>query len=330
MGLYKQGDMWWFSISHAGQRIRRSSGTKERQKAQQLYDKLRSELWNQSKLGSKPSRLWKEAAVRWLKESAHKKSILSDKKNLIWLDKYLIDKYLNEINKSLIDILIQEKLETGVKNATVNRMLQLVRAVLNRAMKEWEWIDTVPNIKLLPENNARIRWLSPQEAQMLINTLPSHLANLAAFSLLTGLRRANVLNLKWSEIDLVRKHAYVKADESKGGKAFPVPLNDSALEIIKAQIGKHEKYVFTYRGNKINQCNTKAWKKVLKKLGIENFRWHDLRHTWASWHVQAGTSLHELQNLAGWSTIQMALRYAHLSSEGLKDAAEKINVIKVS
>ncbi|VVC76257.1 Tyrosine recombinase XerC [Aquicella siphonis] len=105
-----------------------------------------------------------------------------------------------------------------------------------------------------------------------------------------------------------------------------MPLNDSAVEVIRRQIGKHTEYIFTYKGNRILQCNTQAWKKALKRAGIENFRWHDLRHTWASWHVQNGTSLQELRQLEGWSSYEMVLRYAHLSSDNLKEAASKVSV----
>ena len=69
-------------------------------------------------------------------------------------------------------------------------------------------------------------------------------------------------------------------------------------------MNKHIKFVFTYKGKPIGQCNTKAWQKALKRARIENFRWHDLRHTWASWHVQHGTSLQELQQLGGWASLE--------------------------
>lgn len=72
----------------------------------------------------------------------------------------------------------------------------------------------------------------------------------------------------------------------------------------------------------------KAWRAALKRAGIKNFRWHDLRHTWASWHVQSGTSLQELQVLGGWSSFDMVLRYAHLSSDHLRSAAERISLLK--
>ncbi len=112
----------------------------------------------------------------------------------------------------------------------------------------------------------------------------------------------------------------------KTTKAIPVPLNDTAISILKSNLGNHDRFVFIYKGKLIQECNTKAWRKALVKAGIENFRWHDLRHTWASWHVQNGTSLQELQQLGGWSSFEMVLRYAHLSSAHLREAANKINV----
>jgi integrase len=82
--------------------------------------------------------------------------------------------------------------------------------------------------------------------------------------------------------------------------------------------------VFVYRGKPVKQVNTKARKAALKRAGIENFRWHDLRHTWASRHVQAGTPQHILQELGGWESALMVRRYAHLSAEHLAAYAEKI------
>ncbi len=84
-----------------------------------------------------------------------------------------------------------------------------------------------------------------------------------------------------------------------------------------AQPGKHPLYVFSYHGKRITQVSTKAWYAALAAAGIEDFRWHDLRHTWASWHVQAGTPLFALQDMGGWSSAEMVLRYAHLAADHL-------------
>ncbi len=147
---------------------------------------------------------------------------------------------------------------------------------------------------------------------------------MVAFSLATGLRASNVTGLQWHDIDLKIAHAWIHPDEAKMKKAIPVPLTDDAMAVLKSRRGQHPKYVFTYKGKSIGQCNTKAWKKALERAGIKNFRWHDLRHTWASWHVQSGTSLQELQQLGGWSSFEMVLRYAHLSSDHLRSAANRI------
>ena len=106
---------------------------------------------------------------------------------------------------------------------------------------------------------------------------------------------------------------------AKNNKSIAVPLNSEAISILKAQIGKHETNVFTYEGLPVTRANNHAWRKALVRAGIEDFRWHDLRHTWASWHVQNGTPLHVLKELGGWSDLTMVLRYAHLSSKHLEE-----------
>jgi integrase len=106
----------------------------------------------------------------------------------------------------------------------------------------------------------------------------------------------------------------------------PVPLNEEAIEIIRRQSGKHFEFVFTYKGKPIKRCNTPAWRKALKRAGIEDFRWHDLRHTWASWHVQNGTSLYELQKPGRWPSLDMVNRYAHFNSDYLRKAADHLVV----
>ena len=85
--------------------------------------------------------------------------------------------------------------------------------------------------------------------------------------------------------------------------------------------------MFTFNGKTVHQVNTKAWHKALKRVGIENFRWHDLRHTWASWHIQEGTPQHVLQELGGWSTPEMVQKYAHLSSEHLAQWVDRRFVV---
>lgn len=196
MALYKRGQIWWLEIAHRGKRIQRSCGTEDKIAAQQYHDKLKAELWKIDKLQKMPEKTWKEAVVRWFSEMQHKKSLRDDKTHVRWLDKFLHDLYLHEMTKDKIAEIAIAKEREGVKPASINRMLAFIRAILRKAVNEWEWFIKVPTIRLRREENKRIRWINREEAEKLLTTLPSHLSAMAAFSLLTGLRQSNVTGLK--------------------------------------------------------------------------------------------------------------------------------------
>lgn len=122
-----------------------------------------------------------------------------------------------------------------------------------------------------------------------------------------------MVRLRWSQVDLERRTAWITADEAKGGEDIHVSLCDLAADVLERQRGKHSERVFTYEGNPIKYVNTKAWRNALKRAGITDFRWHDLRHTWASWLIQNGTPLYDLQEMGGWKSAAMVRRYAHLA-----------------
>lgn len=331
MSLFKRKDssVYWIKITVNGRTVQKSTGTPDKTKAQEFHDRLKAQLWEQTKLGAKRGYSWNEAVVRWLNETQQKASRKDDLGHLRWLDPFLAGKSLDEINRDCLDKLIQAKLAGEASHATVNRMLALVRAILRKAALEWEWLDKVPKIRLLPEASRRIRWITREEAGHLLRELPEHLQAMVRFSLETGLRQANVTGLQWSQIDLTRRCAWIHPDQAKARRAIAVPLSKAAVVIIREQLGKHTSYVFTYQGNPVTQVNTKAWRNALERAGIKNFRWHDLRHTWASWHVQAGTPLHVLQELGGWESVEMVRRYAHLSSEHLTEYVDRLSAFRV-
>ena len=177
---------------------------------------------------------------------------------------------------------------------------------------------------MLKEPTRRIRFLDRAEVQRLMDCLAPHLAEMAAFTLATGLRRANVTGLQWSQVDMVRRLAWIHPDQAKARKAIPVPLNADAVAIIQRCLGKHSTHVFSFRGKPINQVSTKASYEALERAEIHDFRWHDLRHAWASWHVQHGTPLFALQELGGWESPEMVRRYAHLTAEHLAPYADRL------
>ncbi len=330
MPLRKRGGLWWFDFrTPAGERVRRSAGTADKALAQELHDRLKAEAWRVAKLGERPRRRWNDAVVRWLKEAAHKATVESDKAHLRWLDRFLGGRDLDEISRGLIDRITDARVAEGVSNATVNRTLEVVRAILRKCVNEWEWLNRAPRVRMLKEPTRRIRFLVRVEAQRLLAALPAHLADMAAFTLATGLRRANVTGLQWTQVDLVRRQAWIHPDQAKARKAIAVPLNPEAVVIIRKQIGRHPTHVFSFKGKSIRQVSTKAWYQALKRAGIEDFRWHDLRHTWASWHVQSGTPLHALQELGGWESAEMVRPYAHLSAEHLAPYADRLCALRV-
>ncbi len=331
MSLFKRGNIWWVRFSTAnGQQVRKSAKTANKQLAQEYHDRLKASYWRASKLGDKPRRKWEEAVERWLIEKQGEKVTLhEDVGHLRRVHSHLYGRYLDEINRDVLDSLTQSRLSDGVSNATVNRMLEVVRAILRRSEHEWEWLERAPHVRMMPEAKRRVRWLKREEADRLLLELPDHLAAMARFTLATGLREANVVKLEWSQVDLDRRCAWIHADQAKARKAIPVPLNAEAVLVLRQQASKHPIKVFTYKGKPVIKANNHAWRKALVRAGVENFRWHDLRHTWASWHVQQGTPLHVLQELGGWSDYEMVRRYAHLSVEHLAEYADSLSEIRL-
>jgi len=137
MSLYKRKDSpdWWVKLAHNGRLIQQSAGISDKAKAREYHDKLKAYLWEQERLGVKPRHLWQDAALRYLNETTYKASQDSDKARLRWLDTFLRDVALTDIKRDLLEKVIAAKLQTGVTPAGVNRVLQIDRAVLRKAVK---------------------------------------------------------------------------------------------------------------------------------------------------------------------------------------------------
>ena len=213
-----------------------------------------------------------------------------------------------DINRAALDQVKAIRVK-AVSTATVNRDIVLVKTILRKSCNEWEWLDRMPKVGMFRDTEGRIRSLSRDEYERLIAELPQHLADMAQFSVATGLRQANVTRLQWKQISLERRHLWVSGADHKNGRPHSVPLNQAAMEVLERRLGDHPTDVFTYEGNPIVQVNTKAWRNALQRAGIQDFRWHDLRHTFATWHREAGTPTHELQRSGGWTTQSMLERY---------------------
>jgi integrase len=230
---------------------------------------------------------------------------------------------LDQINGDVIWSIVQGEFKKGNLPATVNRYLAILRNLLRMARDEWQWIDSIQKIRMLGGEVERERWLTREEADRLIRFCPEHLAVVVRFALATGCRSREILGLEWNRVDLQRKTAWL--NQTKNGTPRGVPLNRDAVTVLREQIGKHSRFCFTFRGEPIKRnISNHAWFTALSKAGIEDFRFHDLRHTWASWHRQSGTSCDELKDLGGWKTRSMVDRYAKFATEHLAVAASRI------
>ena len=214
---------------------------------------------------------------------------------------------LSDINGDKVWSICEAELKKGKAPATVNRCLATIRNLLRMARDEWQWIDSFPRIRLLPGEVERDRWLTREEADRLIAACPPHLVAIMRFALATGCRASESTGLEWRRVDLDRHTAWL--DHTKNGTPRGVPLNEDAVAVLEGERGKHARYCFTYRGAPIlRSVGNKAWYAAVKRAQLTDFRFHDLRHTWASWHRQAGTSCDELKDLGGWKSRVMVQR----------------------
>ena len=323
--LYKRSasPQWWIDFgTHNGRRTRQSAGTQDRKQAEEFAKHRQAELWRAEKLDEQPAVTWDHAVIEWIKANADKKDLENDKQRLRILALHFrgcpISKIYGRNIRDAVEAL------GGIANSTRNRYIAAASIILNFSAHQG-WRPDRASVARFPEKNHRIRYLTPAEANRLLSELPDYLRAMAEFSLATGLRESNVRLLEWSNVDLVRSIAWVHADQAKAGKSLAVPLNASAMGVLRGQQAQHWKWVFPLNGRPLYQCSNTAWKSALRRAGIDNFRWHDLRHTWASWHVQNDTSLYDLKVLGGWASMAMVERYAHMTHERVARVSENID-----
>jgi integrase len=321
-----------------GARIRCSAGTKDRQAAQEYHDRLKADLWRQVKLGEKPEKEFGDAAVRFLRESVGQKDYDTKVRHIAYWRKYFDGRTVrsltaDEIVEALPTHRIHKKKPpTPLANATLNRYLSTIRRMLNLCL-EWEWIDKMPKLPLYAEPAVRVRWEPESVIAQLIKAMSTQwMRDAALVAVMTGMRESEQFGLRPKQVDLVLRTTHVTSEDAKSGYARSVPLNSDACEVLKRRLQLGHRWVFT-RDNpagepkRIAQHDSGIFNRACRAVGIEDFHWHDLRHTWASWHVQRGTPLMVLKELGGWETIEMVQKYAHLAPSHLAEHAGNVKIL---
>jgi integrase len=261
--------------------------------------------------------------VRYIRENSNKKTLQADKDNLAKLDRFAGHLLLRQVNMDALWPFIDQRRKEGVTDATINRALEVVRRIFYLARDEWCWLERVPKLRMLKEPKRRIRFLRREEADRLLEELPEHMRPVMSFALSTGCRMGEILDLEWRRVDFDRRVAWLDHGTTKNGEGRGIPLNNDAVLALRSVQRQHNRWCFTFRGKPIKAIGS-SWRRALERANIKDFRFHDLRHTWASWHVMSGTSLQELMELGGWKSFEMVLRYAHLAPEHLSEAAARI------
>ncbi len=332
----RSNGIWHTCIRHNGKRIQKSLETSDRKLAKAIEAKVKTEIvegtYFEKLIGR--NKTFKDMMDKFMEEHAPKVSYSMQKSYSSYL------KHLMSFFKSgLITITPKEiskykvlRKGEGAMPATTNRELAMLSKAFNLAVNEWEWLkdNPVSRVPKEKENNKRDRWLTQDDECRLIKHCPAWLGDIVVFALNTGLRQDELLSLQWSRVSFERKDVLI--DKTKSGKPRAVPLNQIAINILnqrsKAKIRTIKDLVFpTFNGTKILPSNLRrAFYEALRKAGIENFKFHDLRHTFATRLVQRETDIYMISKLLGHEDIRMTQRYSHHSPESLRVGVEILEV----
>lgn len=334
-GLTFRGGIWHINKQINGKRIYESTGTSNLREAEKyLVHKLET-LRQAVVYGVRPKRIFREAAVKFVKENSHKASIYDDVCTIKQLDSIIGKLPLEAVHMGSLQSYIESKRKKGVKTRTINYGLQLVRHILNLAAGEWideyglTWLAAAPKIKLLPESDKRKPYpLNWEEQERLFKELPSHLVSMALFAVNTGCRDTEICKLRWSWEVPVKELGYsvfiIPGENVKNGEERLIVLNKVARSVIEGIRGQHTESVFTYKGKPIRRMLRSAWKKARLRAGLPQVRVHDLKHTFGRRLRSAGVSFEDRQDLLGHKSGRITTHYSAAELSNLLESAEKV------
>ncbi|MBI3584017.1 MAG: tyrosine-type recombinase/integrase [Nitrospinae bacterium] len=340
MGLYKIKDSphWWMSFSVNGKQIRRSTETIDKRLAENILAKVKTIViegkWFE--MDEAKSHGFDEMMEKFMLEHAPKRepsTQLRYRVILTHLKPFFTGMTLANITPRFISDYMERRKEEGAAIATINREHAMLSKAFNLAYKRWEWCRENPCVKVQkePEHNERVRRLTVDEAENLIKGcqgyLNGQLVDIVTIALLTGMRQGEVLNLKWSDIDLFKKAITVTKTKNKEPKT--VPMSDTVYDILlkKSKVVSMSGYVFsTSKGTRIAARNLmRKWYKVLNKTGITNLKFHDLRHSFGTIAAENGADLQTIAKLMGHKNLSVTRRYLHNSVESLRQYVNKVD-----
>jgi integrase len=324
------------TFTYQGQQVRASTGQIDKRAAELILGDTRRQLRDGAYRITleERNRRFGELMERFLREHAIKKA---SHRSYVGYVKRLRDFFgdgtpLADITPRLIVEYKNHLFAGKLAPASVNRHLATLKKAFNLAVREWEWCQRNPvlSVSMERESNGRDRWLTVEEEGRVLAACGPWLRDIVQFALGTGMRMGEILSLSWRGVDLTRRTAMVF--QSKNGERRTIPLNQTVLSVMKERgtlRSLRTDLVFPSKTHTPLESGhlRRAFRLALKKARIEDFRFHDLRHTFATRLVQAGVELYKVQRLLGHKSPMMTQRYAHHYPESLRDGVEVLDRI---
>ena len=333
-GIYKRSNSAFYWIRYCGldgQMVRESAKTTKFKEAESLLLQRKQAIREGKDPVVKKIKpyLFSELAQEYAKWAERQKSFESK----IYIIKQLADTFgslpLRSFTVMLLEKYQSEILQSGRKPATANRHHATLSHMLSKAV-EWEMMgeDTLKSIrrvKLLPENNKRLRFLNREECQTLINSCDAHLRPIVITALNAGMRKGEILSLKLDNVDL--KHGFILLDKTKNGERREIPINATLKHTLQGITRRLDvPYVFfDPNTGKPYQDVKRSFHTALRKAGIRDFHFHDTRHCFASLLIMNGVDLTTVSRLLGHKDIKMTLRYSHLAPAHMVKAVDVLD-----
>lgn len=328
MSVFRRGNNWCIGYSLNGRWVRKMIGPSK--KLAELTEKeIKLKIAKGKFLGiDEPKKmLFNDLCREYLqfsKANKTQKSYIRDQTSIKSFLKTFRCKLISGISAHDVERYMNKRKEK-VTSASVNRELSCIKHMFNKAV-QWRYLSENPlrSVKKFKEAPGRVRYLNENEANKLLQCCSEHIKPIVIMALNTGMRRGEILNLKWSDIDMDSRTITLR--RTKNNEIRMIPINKE-LHNVLVSLGQQTdgNYVFPNSDGKPYGDIKTGFKGALRRAGIKNFRFHDLRHTFASRLVMAGVDIRTVQELMGHKDIRMTMRYSHLSDRNLREAVDKLN-----
>lgn len=325
MRVYRRGEGWYLDVRYDGRRLRKKIlGARTRTEADKALAAVRADiLRGEFNFKQEKKILFKDFAKEYLVYAKiNKRSWKRDQVSLKNLNAFFCRFLLSKINPKHIEDYKIQRIEQ-VKPATVNRELALLKFMFSLAIK-WRYVkeNPVKEVKQFPERKIEMKILGRDILDRLIDKSCDHLRGIIILAINTGMRKGEILNLRWNDVDFDKLFLFIKT--SKSGVSRKVPMNALVVDTLK-KVKRESDYVFCNPVTKERIADVKtAYKAACRRAGIRDLRFHDLRHTAATYMVTGGVDLVTVAEILGHADIKMTMRYAHPTPENKQKA---VNVL---